>query len=289
MKVSIIILTYNSNALILDCITSIQRMNDIANDLEIIVSDNSNLETFEELKELVLCNFGVNVKVIKTDRNGGYGYGNNFGAAYAKGEILCIMNPDVLLVKPIFNLVLNSFNNNKKLGLLGGKQLGGKNLSFFLRPEYLVPLLPSIVIKICNRFNCFFSKFFFPSGALLFFRKELFDKIKGFDENIFLYCEESDISRRILGAKFNIEFDKRIVYRHLIDGRESVDIKQLERLFMSRSYYFSKYKLNFKRHISYQIMNANAKKLIYMLTSSKDAELDMKELLSFLREQKNKL
>lgn len=46
------------------------------------------------------------------------------------------MNPDVLFVKPIFQEALNMFNVNENLAMIGGKQLGGGDISYWIRPEY---------------------------------------------------------------------------------------------------------------------------------------------------------
>ena len=105
-KISIIIVTYNSELHIYDCLDSIFKYNDIGDDLEIIIVDNmsNNVDQmFTSIKE----KYASTVKLVKNHINGGYGQGNNVGIRLAKSDIIMIMNPDVRLLQPVFNIMSN--------------------------------------------------------------------------------------------------------------------------------------------------------------------------------------
>ena len=70
----------------------------------------------------------------------------------------------------------------------------------------------------------------FLSGAFLLLDKTRFEKIGMFDENIFLYCEESDITKRALQHGYSTDFLSDVTYDHLIDDREKLNIKTLKRV-----------------------------------------------------------
>src|SRR5690606_7169923 len=90
--------------------------------------------------------------------NGGYGQGNNLGIDKARGKLICIMNPDVNFVQPVFARVIRTFEHSRKLALLGGKQLGHMDISFYFKPEFEFLLLTGVLTILLNRFNFYHSK-----------------------------------------------------------------------------------------------------------------------------------
>ena len=73
IRLSLIILTYNSEKDIYDCLQSVYQYNDIGNSLEVIVVDN-----FTQMRDKINLQY-PDVKVIANTKNGGYGQGNNIG------------------------------------------------------------------------------------------------------------------------------------------------------------------------------------------------------------------
>lgn len=122
-RLSIIIVTYNSEKDIYDCINSIRQWTDIPTEaLELIVVDNNSRDTdamFAQLREL----YGNDIVLIKNTRNGGYGQGNNMGIRQATAPVILIMNPDVRLMEPVFQTALDAFDQWKDLSIYGMKQM----------------------------------------------------------------------------------------------------------------------------------------------------------------------
>ncbi|MEY8759772.1 glycosyltransferase [Chryseobacterium tongliaoense] len=249
-KISVIIVTYNSLKDIFDCIKSIYNYNDISKEqLEIIIVDNSKANVFEEMKMLVSEKYS-DIKFIHNEKNGGYGQGNNIGIKASQSETVCVINPDVVLKTAMFSSVLNMFQNDLNLAVIGGKQKGGINLSFWIRPEYEFFLFTSPVMMLLNKMNIYIERFCFLSGALLFIDKKKFEKIGFFDENIFLYREESDIQKRFLAEKYRSRFEKKFNYLHLIDDRNGTsDFSFIEEM-KSTKYYMKKYSYDFSKFLA---------------------------------------
>ena len=247
MKISIIIVTYNSLNLIINCISSIFKYNDVSdNEVEVVVVDNSDMAVGNETSRLIKDEFGDRVKFIKSDKNGGYGNGNNLGIKNSTGDIICIMNPDVLLCEPVFSHARSMFCKNKNLGMLGYKQLGGYSLSFYIKPEYQWLLLSSFFVKIYNKINYFNSKFMYLSGAFFFTDKKKIVEIGCFDENIFMYFEEPDLTNRFGCKNFDIIYNKTKKYIHLVELKKNISFEQFFFWIKSRIYYLDKYKYNKK-------------------------------------------
>ena len=202
MKISYIVVTFKSNHLIRDCLDSIIRYNDES--YEIIVVDNSPDLENKELFYLLDSEYPFVIKI--RNKNKGYGHGNNVGIKRCSGELIAIVNPDIRFLEPFVKKTRNYFNNNSYLALLGYKQIGGRNFSFYMRPEFFCPIIDNFLVRLLNRVNFFNPKIQFLSGACMFIRKTSFENIGLFDENIFLYHEEADITQRFLKSNFKIKF-----------------------------------------------------------------------------------
>ena len=94
-KLSLIILTYNSEKDIYDCLNSVYKYNDIGDYLEIIVVDN-NSDNYIQMQKNIMTQY-PDVQIIANHKNGGYGQGNNLGIRAASAPIVSIMNPDGIL------------------------------------------------------------------------------------------------------------------------------------------------------------------------------------------------
>ena len=118
IKLSVIIVTYNSEKDIFDCLQSLYANNNLnEGELEVIVVDNNSAqheEMFAKIHSLY-----QNVRTIKNNQNGGYGQGNNVGIRQAKAPIILIMNPDVRLTTPCFQKVTRAFEQDDRLSMYG--------------------------------------------------------------------------------------------------------------------------------------------------------------------------
>jgi GT2 family glycosyltransferase len=208
-------------------------------------------------------------KVIQNYKNGGYGQGNNFGIQNAKAEVICIVNPDVIFLKPIFQEALNMFNVNERLAMIGGKQFGGGDISYWIRPEYDFFLFTAPISKILNKFNIYLQKYFYLSGALLFVSKTKFLQIGGFDEKMFMYCEEADITKRFLQKNYETSYRKDFHYQHLIDERSEAGEMSLKFLINSYKIYFSKFDFNYRGFMRRRIFTFKALMLFGKLFGNK--------------------
>lgn len=288
-KISIIIVTYNSLKDIFNCIKSIYAYNDILiEQLEIIIVDNSSFEVFDEMKNLVSEKY-TDIKFIHNEKNGGYGQGNNIGIKESQSEIVCVINPDVVLKTSMFSSVVTMFENDSNLAVIGGKQKGGINLSFWIRPEYEFFLLTTPIMMMMNRMNIYIEKFCFLSGALLFIDKKKFLEIGLFDENIFLYREESDIQKRFLAKSYHSRFEKKFNYLHLIDDRNGTsDFSFIEEM-KSTKYYMNKYSYSFSNFLSQRSFYVMIMIYMYSLVGNKKKVDQFKETKKKLGNLKAKL
>ncbi|MDO9254789.1 MAG: glycosyltransferase [Bacteroidales bacterium] len=249
-QLSIIILTYNSEQLIFDCLDSIYRFNDIGDTLEVIVVDNNSYdqkEVFTSIQE----KYPIDLKLINNPVNNGYGGGNNLGIKHSTADYIIVMNPDVRIQNPIFKDLISKFENNKKIGMLG-VTFADKSNPFYLKPEHL-SLFKLIFFKIYTTFQLYNMNQMYMSGSFLMFDKNIFIQAGEFDENLFLFYEEADISNRILRLGKNVFLAKNIEVYHLTHNRvfndklAAIELDSLE-------YYLKKYNLSFEKIFNTHIL-----------------------------------
>ena len=227
-KVSIIIVTYNSEKDIYDCVRSIQNYADIPlNEIELIIVDNNSKNPDAMFSELINI-WGEDIVLIKNTINGGYGQGNNVGIRRSTAPITLIMNPDVRLASPFFKKPLSAFEKDEKLIMYGMKQWYSPtrpSQSSFCTTQTINGYLRIIAEAILNRFEYYVPKLMYFSGSCFYVHKKKFEEIGLFDEEFFMYGEENDIHYKFIhkfGAYFY--YDKTIKYLHLTSERPpSVD------------------------------------------------------------------
>lgn len=217
---SLIILTYNSEKDIYDCIRSVYQYNDIGDKLEIIIVDNNSInytEMHDSIKSLY-----PEIKIIANDKNGGYGQGNNVGIRAASAPIVSIMNPDVRLIMPTFKLIIDSLQDEKVI-MCGGKQYKNTNtpVPSFKFSCHKSGFYHSIGLNLCHRYDKYLYRHMWLQGAFFAIKKKYFEQIGLFDETIFMYGEEFDIHTRLRKTfpRKKIVFLKDLHYLHLIEDR----------------------------------------------------------------------
>ena len=188
-KVSIIIVTYNSEKDIYDCISSIIEYSDIPLvEIELVVVDNNSTgcdTMFNKLKTL----WGEDIVLIKNSSNGGYGQGNNMGIRQSSAPVVLVMNPDVRLVCPIFKKAIDLFSKDKSLCMLGMKQwltLEDPSTNSFTCTYMMNGYLSTILSALCTRLDIYIAKYMHFSGSCFFINKAMFEAIGLFDESVFL-------------------------------------------------------------------------------------------------------
>ena len=201
--VSFVIINYNNSKLTVDCVASIHEQIQ-AIDYEIIVVDNfSKQEDYESLKQ----SMPDDVVLIRSKYNGGFGAGNMLGANFANGEFLLFLNNDVILTEDCVSPLCDYLRSHPEVGSITPIQYNGKGeqARSFAHPigitheifkdrglEKLFPKRYPDRYKILEP-----TRVDSVNGCFMLIPSDIFWRVGGFDTNIFLYCEEYDISRRI--------------------------------------------------------------------------------------------
>ena len=263
---SVIIVSYKSLDLLLSCLGSIKKYNDIGSKLEVIVSDNSpDMEVFNYLK-----NHYRWVNVIKNENNG-FGAGNNRGVEISSGKYLLFLNPDTVLIEPIFSFAVKKFNDNKDLALFGYQLIskkGKENPSFYMLDHF--GITATIYEKFCRKHHKYVDGEMYIAGADLFVRRRSFDEAGRFDENIFMYDEEPDLIKRIkqkAESKRTAFFPEKHII-HLEGGTCEKDteseLRLRKRITKADEYYAAKWNIDIRKMLKAKRRYINVKSFVYL-------------------------
>ena len=206
MQLSVIILNYNVRYFLELCILSVQNaLLEIHS--EIIVIDN---DSQDDSCEMMKTRF-PNVKLIQNNANLGFSKGNNKAVAQAKGEYICILNPDTVVAEDTFIKILDFAQSQKKLGIIGCKLIDGAG-NFLPESKRGVPTPWVAFTKITGLYKLFpkskllgqyyaghldvnqTGKVDILVGAFMLMKLNLYLEVGGFDEDCFMYSDDVDLS-----------------------------------------------------------------------------------------------
>jgi hypothetical protein len=205
--ISVIIVTYNRKAQVIECIDSV--LKSTYRPLEIIVVDNASTDgTAGELE----YRYPKQIKLIKSDKNIYAGGGRNLGAKSASGEYLLFVDSDnVIDVDMIENLMKLSLDEkNLKIGMSG--------------PFTYYKSAPNRLCWVNNRMSLLTSAtFFFGTGQIdngqydkfdfikvqhipnvFMVRKDIYELVGGIDHEYVMHYEESDLAQKIKKQGYDI-------------------------------------------------------------------------------------
>lgn len=251
VMVSIIYVYYNTPT---EIINSLQSISSGAKEIpyEVIIIDNlSPIPLPNTVKKF------LNIKTIVNRENLGYGKGLNQGAKFAKGKYVLFVNPDTIFIKDSIKRMVKKMESDQTIGILGPQFLDeNKNIS---KVGSGLPFLPDaiFVFSFLSKLfpnNPFIKQYYltdldrnntheFPviCGACMLMKKSFFEKIHGFDEQFFMYFEESDMCYRVKKAGKEVLYysDAKVIH---LGGRSSNDTVWIRKVFEESRYkFFKKY------------------------------------------------
>lgn len=253
MPVSIIIVNYNTKDLILNCIKSIYAHHD-RKQFEIIVVDNHS--TDDSVSALSI--HYPDIKIIINKENKGFGSANNQGVNEAIYEYVLLLNSDTIIEFDILTELEQFMGKHKNCAGVSPEILYPDKIKQNTYGNYptisfcllnALQLLPFCTQRYKQKYAIGLPSYFKEPaivphiiGVSMFLRKDAFKQVGGFDENFFLYFEETDLCYRIqeLGYKFYV--NPHVYVLHLLSKSSPNSIFKTKHLLKSRIYYFKKRK-----------------------------------------------
>lgn len=252
MKISILILNYNTYELTLNLISSLKdTLTTVQFDL-IVVDNGSNNESKEELR---FASEKMGFVFLYNTNNLGYAAGNNVGLKYAcehGADYILLSNNDIEInseeqIKKMVALI----ESNKRIAAVSPRIIdknGKKDPPiYFARPSFWDYSFGIIGFnKKRMRFNeDINSKIYAPRGSFVLLRANALKEIDYLDENTFLYYEEPILAERLMKKGFECWLcgEAYVVHNHAATINKTIDKKTvLSLLQQSQKYYLSEYR-----------------------------------------------
>lgn len=251
MIISIITLNYNKPDLTRACIASLydQYQGELEDNLFeiIIVDNNSEDDSVEKIKNEIRKKGYKNIHLIENGENSGFGKGCNIGAASAKGEYLLFLNNDTVVQDRGFLKMAAYCNEHKNVSILGGQlhnadgTLQPSSGNFYTLPKVLLLLLGMQRFGLVDKSPSHITQVDWVKGGLLMIRSEIFKKLGGFDEKIFMYTEDMELCYRAKQAGFSTYFFPDIMVIHKEHGSTNKTFA-IVNIYKNLLYFYKKHK-----------------------------------------------
>jgi len=253
-KITIVVVTYNSENQIQKLLLSLHLINKIIG--EIIIVDN-NSRNFDRKK---IENLNNKIKIIQNKQNLGFAKAVNQGIKKSKKNFILLLNPDTYLINNSISKTFNLIKKNKKIGVVGG-QIKYPNNNLYptanSRPTFLTGLFEFTNLKKIFPKNKYSKNFWIENikkinkpirvsslcGAYLIFRRKINNKLNLFNEDFFMYMEDIDFGIKNNKEGYEVIFDPNSEIIH-IGGASSKN-----RYKTALKYWYRSRKIFFKKNL----------------------------------------
>lgn len=214
MKLSVIIVNYNVEHFLEQCLYAVRRaMKHV--DGEVIIVDNNSIDGSNAMVKKKF----PEVKLYENKKNLGFSKANNQGIRKSSGEYVLLLNPDTVVEDDTFTKVVNFMDEHQDAGALGVKMVDGAG-KFLPESKRGLPTPSAAFYKMFGISKIFphskiFSKYHLGyldeneiheveilSGAFMLLRKKVLYEIGLLDETFFMYGEDIDLSYRVIKASY---------------------------------------------------------------------------------------
>ena len=231
-------------------------LNQLKKSFKILIVENSKNFSLKKLEKKYR-----NISVIINKDNKGFGSGSNLGLKKIKTKYGLHLDLDTFFSNASINKLVNEAKKIEKFAILGPRI---KNFNYNENDFKFKKLRKNL-----DSMN-------FIDGCCMLFNMNVIKKIGYFDENFFLYFEETDLIKRCISQKQNVLMANKIYISHI--GRSSVDSKYNNEIEVNRNWHYlwSKF-YYYKKHYNYiyalykisnQFFSAFMKSIFYMITGN---------------------
>lgn len=220
IELSIIVVNYNTADLTLACLQSIiKQSKDLS--YELIVVDNASTDQSavfikSQIPEVIWLQNATNL---------GFGSAVNLGVSRACGTFVAVMNSDIVVLDKALEQMLIRFRTDAEhVGMVNCSLVDEFDVHqkavYFYNASFKEVLSYNRILHILFHrwFKSTPSEIKALNGACLLFKRSLFESLKGFDPDFFLYSEEFDLCRRILAQGYTLSCYEKIKVLHQNEG-----------------------------------------------------------------------
>jgi len=226
-SVDVVVVAYNSRDTIRGCVEALAGEDGVS---VIVVDKASPDDSIAAVADLA-------VAAVRLDANGGFGRGCNAGWRRGEGEHVLFLNPDARIDRESLQRLSAVLDGDPGVGIVGPRIVGETGRlehsirrfprlsstygqALFLHRLWPRALWADEVVRRAEPYECPGSAEWL-SGACLLVRRSLLERLDGFDEGFFMYCEDKDLCRRAWSAGAAVRFEPAATAVHVGGGGAS--------------------------------------------------------------------
>jgi GT2 family glycosyltransferase len=252
LKVLVSLISFNNSKDTLECLDSLEKVKTEGFELIVVVVDNASKGVFQTEKKF--NNFVL--KIIRSEKNLGFSGGQNLGIKWGLEngiDYFVVLNNDVYLDENFLKELLESFEAEKKCGLVSPKIYFAKGYEFH-KDRYLESELGKViwyaggkmdwenvlashrgVDEVDNGQYASLETTDFASGCCVMIKRNVLKTIGLFDEKYFLYYEDNDLSQRARAKGFEIFYQPKAILWHKNAGSTGGSGSLLQDYYITRN------------------------------------------------------
>ena len=284
VQVSVIIVNYNAAPFLELCLNGVRAASKKIS-TEIIIVDNA---SSDESCDMIRQKY-PGVKLICNTENTGFSKANNQAVKIARGAYVLFLNPDTLIGENSLLNVLKFAENQKDFGALGVRMIDGSG-AFLPESKRNIPTIKSAFLKLFGSGNQYYanhinefenSEVDILAGAFLLIKKQVFNRVGGFDETYFMYGEDVDLSYTLLQKGYKNFYLGAETILHFKGESGRKDKKYAENFYNAMYIFYNKY---FKKGFADRFLLKLAVKALILFASVKNSAIPQIETpgLTFL-------
>tara|TARA_R110000868_G_scaffold29420_6_gene109402 strand:+ start:43487 stop:44491 length:1005 start_codon:yes stop_codon:yes gene_type:complete len=208
LKIAVVILNWNGEALLEKFLPSVTAY---SKEADLYVADNASTDgSIAFLRKSYPA-----INIIQNVSNGGYAKGYNDSLPKVNADIYCLLNSDVEVTKDWLLPIIKEFKENPEAAIIQPKILDCKNKTHFEYAGAAGGFIDKFGYPFCrgrifNELEEDYGQYndvkeiFWATGACLFIKREVFEALKGFDEDYFAHQEEIDLCWRAKNKGYKV-------------------------------------------------------------------------------------
>jgi N-acetylglucosaminyl-diphospho-decaprenol L-rhamnosyltransferase len=244
--VDVVVVSYNSREFLRGCVEP------LAADPEfrVVVVDNASPDQSLEAVE------GFDILRVARDRNGGFARACNEGWRLTSAPYVLFLNPDARIAPDDVRRLVAALQRDENVAIVGPRVVDFDGtlvhsqrrflnvLSIWAQALFLHHLFPRAAwtdgIVRNNELYATPGSPDWVSGACLLARRSILERLAGFDERFFMYCEDQDLCRRVRATGFDVRYEPSAVAAH-VGGASAPRAASFPVLVQSRRRYLAKH------------------------------------------------
>jgi len=235
LMLSIVILSWNTEALLKQCLESLEEGCEGIGGCEVVVVDNGSTDGSSEMvRKYQIRNTKYKIRLIENQSNLGFAKGNNIGIKQARGKYIMLLNSDTIVQKGSLKKMVDFLDQHGEISVVGPKLLNQDGT-----PQSSCGQFPNLWVVFIMLFKEHFGGSrtvrYSPAvsgevdwlmGAAFVAREKVFKKVGFLDERMFMYMEEVEWFYRVRKAGLKAYFLKEAEIVHLGRGSSSSGKKE---------------------------------------------------------------